>query len=56
MGLFMNTREQPEQWQSSDSDWSGFSSELGVSDEDFLAAIEAGRRADQPTRPTVPRN
>lgn len=50
MGLFMNTREN---WDTSQADWSGFDSDLGVSDEDFVAAIEAGRRAERPDAPTV---
>jgi len=50
MGLFMNTRDR---WDASEADWSGFSSELDVSDEDFVAAIEQGRRPEHPNRPVV---
>lgn len=40
MGLFMNTRDK---WETADADWSGFASDIEVSDEDFAAAIERGR-------------
>ncbi len=50
MGLFMNTRDH---WDASEADWSGFDSELDVSDEDFVAAIERGRRDERLDRPVI---
>ncbi|MDH3755176.1 MAG: hypothetical protein OEU32_14995 [Acidimicrobiia bacterium] len=46
----MNTRDR---WDASRADWSGFESDLEVSDEDFVAAIEQGRRAEDIDRPDI---
>jgi len=50
MGLFMNTRDR---WDASEADWSGFDSDIEVSDEDFVAAIERGRQAEDTERPVI---